>query len=396
MADEMKKLGRVLGIGAGLGAGIFALGAGAATLGGLTLARRSVIPEEEEAELVSIAAIERDDQGIIARLQGPAADFPGRTSFLCSGSDANVQLGECIPDDRAGFARRVVAFDGGDLPPGTTGRLTGWWYAGPEDLGLRTERIEYETELGPATAWIIHPRRAKGGRWAVHVHGRGAQPAETLRGVPPLAEAGITSLVISYRNDDGAPKGVDGRYGMGLSEQRDVDAAIAEALRRGAERVTLIGWSMGGTACLLAATSGAHRDRIDGLILDSPGVDWEALLRYHAGESKAPKVLTDIGIALLERGIVRGGEPGGIKFDRLTPESFASRLTIPVLIHVSRGDTFVPSQGAERLAALAPELVQLNLVDVGEHVRIWNVDPEAWEARTKLFARSLPRLGWRG
>ncbi|MBK0421292.1 alpha/beta fold hydrolase [Leucobacter sp. CSA2] len=393
----MKKLGRILGIGAGLGAGVFAIGAGAAALGGLALARRSVTPEDEAEELVSLVSLERDESGLIARFRGPSADVPGRTSFLFDRGRGNVQLSEAIlPDDGPGVARRIVAAAGTELHPGRTGRLTGWWYLAPEDLGFRTERIEYETELGPATAWIVHPKRAKRGRWAVHVHGRGAEPAEVLRGVRPAVNAGITSLVISYRNDRGAPRGVEGRYGMGLSESRDVDAAIAEALRRGADRVTLFGWSMGGTASLLAATIGEHRDRIDGVILDSPGVDWESLLRHHAGVARAPKVLTDIGIGLLERGLVRGGEPGGIKFERLTPEAFAENLRVPVLLHASRGDTYVPSTGAERLAALAPDRVQLNLVDEGEHVRIWNMDPEAWESRTELFARSLPKVGWRG
>ncbi|WP_244303365.1 alpha/beta hydrolase family protein [Leucobacter coleopterorum] len=221
-------------------------------------------------------------------------------------------------------------------------------------------------------------------------------PEETLRGVAPLARAGITSLVISYRNDPGAPAGENGRYGIGIAESRDVDAAIAEALRRGAARVTLFGWSMGGTACLVAATSGEYSAVIDGLILDSPAVDWTTLLRYHASLFFAPKAIADIGIRLLDSGVVRGGEPEGIAFAKLTPDSFARHLTVPVLIHASLGDTFVPCESSQRLANARPDLVQLRLQNEGEHVKLWNVDAEPWERVTEQFARSLPRPPWRG
>ncbi|MFT4231377.1 MAG: alpha/beta fold hydrolase, partial [Leucobacter sp.] len=256
--------------------------------------------------------------------------------------------------------------------------------------------ISYATELGEADAWVVHPRRARKRRWAVHVHGRGALPEETLRGVAPLARAGITSLVISYRNDPGAPAGEHGRYGIGIAESRDVDAAIAEAVRRGAERVTLFGWSMGGTACLVAATRGAHRGLVDGLILDSPAVDWRALLRYHAARRSAPRFVADIGIALLGRGAVRAGEPGGLAVGDLNAAAFAGALQVPVLIHASEGDTFVPCSGAQQLAEARPELVQLRLQRVGEHVKLWNTDPEAWERATERFARALPHPPWRG
>ena len=406
MSQLPKLWGRALGIGAGIGAGTVALGAGAAVLGGIALARRAVTPEESPEEGVLVHSIERlDGQGetgeaggsLAVRLVGEGAELPGQYSLLFDHGAGHARVGEVIRGRSGpGELRKLVSVDRGKLLPGTRGRLTGWWYATPEELGLRTERITYETELGPAEAWLVRPKRARKRRWAVHVHGRGALPEETLRGVAPLARAGITSLVISYRNDPHAPSGAHGRYGIGLAERRDVDAAIGEALSRGAERITLFGWSMGGTASLLSATVGEHRDALDGLILDSPAIDWVTLLRYHAAGAHAPRLLADIGIGLLTRGMVKGGESGGISFDSLDAEFFARNLRVPALIHASRGDTYVPCGGAERLAQLAPDLVQLRLQESGEHVRLWNVDPVPWEARTERFVRDLPRPGWRG
>jgi len=183
---------------------------------------------------------------------------------------------------------------------------------------------------------------------------------------------------------------------MGLSESRDVDAAIAEALNRGAERVTLFGWSMGATACLVSATRGEHAGIVDGLILDSPAIDWRGLLTHQAGGRRMPGPVAGIGIGLLGAGLVRGGEPGGLSFAALSPDTFAREIEVPVLIHAGERDTFVPCDAAVRLAQLRPDRVQVRLQPTGEHVKLWNAEPEAWERVTEVFARSLSRPAWRG
>lgn len=381
---------------AGGAAAIVALGAAGAVALGTLLARMAVTPVERAQEPVLVERVEQGEGSALVWLHGDDVALPGRYSLLFDQGSGHARLGDIVHRSGGSVARPVLAVDRGQLRPGARGRITGWWFTSPEELGFRTERITYETELGAAEAWIVHPRVARKKRWAVHVHGRGSRPEETLRGVAPLARAGITSLVISYRNDPGAPAGENGRYGMGLSESRDVDAAIAEALARGGERVTLFGWSMGGTACLVAATRGRHREVIDGLILDSPAVDWPALLRHQAGGKRMPGPFADIGIGLLGRGYVRGGEPGGLAFDTLVPATFARELAVPVLIHAGEHDTFVPSGPALELARLRPDTVQVRLQPTGEHVKLWNTEPEAWERVTEAFARSLSRPAWRG
>ena len=47
--------------------------------------------------------------------------------------------------------------------------------------------------------------------------------------------SGITSLVVSYRNDGEAPRSRAGTYTLGATEWRDVDAAVGFARRRGRE-----------------------------------------------------------------------------------------------------------------------------------------------------------------
>ncbi|SJN08158.1 Secreted protein [Leucobacter sp. 7(1)] len=392
----MRNWERAVGRAIGIGVGAVAVGAAGLLAGGTALARRVVTPELTAAEPVTVTRISRDGERVLVWLTGHHAELPGQYSLLFDRGHGHARLGPVAQQGVDGTAREVLQVDRGSLTPGLRGRLTGWWYSDPEALGLSCERITYPTELGDAEAWVLRPRRAKRGRWAVHVHGRGALPEETLRGVPPLARAGVSSLVISYRNDPGAPGGEFGRYGVGVAESRDVDAALAEVRRRGAERVTLFGWSMGGTAVLRSATTGPYAALIDGLILDSPAVDWPALLRHQAAGVPVPRPFAEVGIELLQRGLVKAGEPGGIDFPSLSPERVAEALQVPTLIHASRGDTFVPSAGAEELAAARPELVQLRLQREGEHVRLWNTDPESWERATEQFVRALPRPAWRG
>ena len=399
MQNWQRTLGRALGIGAGIAAAGAAAGAAALGIGGAALARVLVTPERAPGSAVTVARVEREGDRLVVVLRGAQATLPGRYSLLFDDGAGHARVGAVLGVADGAARREVLDVPRGTLRPGVEARLTGWWFTEPEETGLRTERIEYPTELGPAEAWIIHPRRvrrAARGRWAVHVHGRGALPAETLRSVAPLARAGITSLVISYRNDPGAPAGERGRYGIGIAESRDVDAALAEAVRRGAERITLVGWSMGGTAVLRSATRGPFAAAVDGLVLDSPAIDWPELLRHQAGLSRVPRPFAEVGIALLDRDLVAAGEPGGLDFESIAPERVAAALTVPALIHASRGDSFVPSSGAERLAAARPDLVQLRLSEAGEHVKIWNMDPEGWEAATEAFVRALPRPGWRG
>ena len=59
----------------------------------------------------------------------------------------------------------------------------GWWFTEPEQLGYATTLVSIPLPHGVGWGWVITPKHARPGRWAVHVHGRGALPHETLRGL---------------------------------------------------------------------------------------------------------------------------------------------------------------------------------------------------------------------
>jgi len=383
----------VAAVGAGIGVGLTAVG--------MHFARKVLTPVAHPDERVTVNAVElpaADGAPGAITLNGPDAALAGaQYSFIFDGATGHARLGDVRtgPNADGTVTRELLAIDTGTLHVGTVGRVTGWWYTEPTELGGPVEHIEFPVEGGHSWGWVIGPNGEEdqgAPRWAIHVHGRGALPQETLRGVRVFAQAGWRNLVIAYRNDPGAPRGLHGRYGLGLAEYHDVNAAISWARQQGAREVVLVGWSMGGTACLLAANRGPHRAVVRGVVLDSPAIDWPGVLRQQVRLLGLPGWVATLGGVALRRGLVEGAIAGerGTDLGALTPAAFAENLAVPILIHASAGDTFVPWDGALTLAQLRPDLVTLREAE-GEHVKLWNTDPHAWEGATADFIARLSR-----
>lgn len=155
-------------------------------------------------------------------------------------------------------------------------------------LGLDHADVDVPGELGPLPAWFVPAARDT---WVITVHGLGGTREHPMVVMPFLHRHGLPVLDLAYRGDLGGPRPPDGVGHLGESEWRDVDAAIRYALRYGARRVILHGWSTGATMALHAAERSALADRISGLVLDSPVLDWHATLRALAAARRTPAPL---------------------------------------------------------------------------------------------------------
>jgi len=248
-------------------------------------------------------------------------------------------------------------------------------------FGLPFETVRVPGELGDLPAWRVDPMSPVPGRagvWGVAVHGRGATRHEALRVLPTVAGAGVTTLVLGYRNDADAPPSPDGYYHLGDTEWRDVAAAVGYARAHGATDVVLFGWSMGGGTALTALRRMAPADAglVRGAVLDSPTLSWDAVLDFQAAQRHLPPFLTWTAKRVAER---RAG------FRLSDVEQDPAELRVPVLIAVDESERHVRTDRAHAFAAARPDLVRLLVTTGGGHVASWNVDPARYETEVRTF-----------
>ncbi|MFC5996135.1 alpha/beta hydrolase family protein [Pseudonocardia hispaniensis] len=357
----------LVGIGAGLGAGV--LGAGWHYSNMLLDTRGQLAFPERVLDAA-------DGQVTLARSR--LAEQPGIWGLRWNDGLAVIGPVEQVRRDRV--VRGLLA---GPVPAaGTLAVLD----AGPYDpdpgaRGLEFTEVDVPTSLGPAPAWWVP---GSGDTWVVHVHGRGGARREALRILPALHRMGLPQLVISYRNDDCAPPSPDGHYHLGDTEWQDVQAAVRHARAAGARRIVLYAWSMG------AAISGAFLDRapeaeaVAVVVWDAPLLDWWATLRQQARNRRLPPALTPVAAAFARYRI-------GIDFDRFTLRTNPPAVRPPTLLIHSTEDTAVPVAVSRDLAAAAPALgwsVEYLEVPGVEHTASWNADPQRYEKAVSTFLRA--------
>lgn len=366
-----------------------ALAASSAALGAVSLRMaRTVVRPAGRLPDTRIVGLDAAAQTITLS-RTPDTELPGRYGLFTVGSHDYLRLGSIVGGDDDTVTRKLlthVAADG-DLAPEAA--FSGWYYDRPGDLHRPFRSVEIDTGVGPCPAWEF-PAADDTDVWVIQVHGRGTTKAETLRAVPVFYDLGITSLVVSYRNDGEAPQSASGTYALGATEWRDVDAAIGYARRRGARRVLLMGWSMGGALALQAALESPHADVIAGLVLESPVVDWRTVLRFHGRLLRLPAPVVAVAQNAIASNwgatVLGSGEP--IPLDRLDGVTRARELRHPILVLHSDDDGFVPSDASHALAAARPDLVTMETFQVARHTKLWNYDETRWVTAITEWVRT--------
>lgn len=361
-------------------AGVAALAAGVGvTAVALRVARNVVTPPRQRRYDIDILGVDHD-AGIIVLSRTPDTVVPGLYSLWFDRDRGHARVGEIVGHGARSVTRRLHSVERGDVSRASRARWAGWWYLTPADLGVPFREVGIRTPIGAAPAWRIDSA-TPGTDWVIQVHGRAVTRAEGLRAVHVFGELGYASLLISYRNDGDAPASNDGRYALGGDEWLDVEAAVDYALHQGATRIVLMGWSMGGATVLQFLTRSTRADRVVGVVLESPVVDWIRVLRFQAAASGLPSSVRDVALAMLASHRVAPwvGLDEPIDFDRLDIVARAAELRTPMLVLHSRDDGFVPSDGSVALAAARPDIVRLELFAVARHTKLWNYDAPRWE-----------------
>ena len=112
--------------------------------------------------------------------------------------------------------------------------------------------------------------------------------------LPTIAELGFPSLTITYRNDAGALPSSDGFYRYGQTEWEELHGAAAYAIDQGAERLILVGYSMGGGIVMSFLYQSALADRVDAAILDAPMLSFSSAVEQGARQRGYPGLFTSL------------------------------------------------------------------------------------------------------
>ncbi|MET1063569.1 MAG: alpha/beta fold hydrolase [Arthrobacter sp.] len=368
-------------IGGSATAGVLAAGSSALAL---YFARRVITPSrvrEEDQEVLAVIRGGALGQQIILAAT-PEATVEGVYGFFFDGGRGHARIGRIVsysPAERT-VQRQVEAVYSGDLGTARRGYWSGAAYPDPASVGLPSEDVEIAVDGGTAPAWLVRAPQ-ESGIWAIMVHGRGASRQECLRAVRTAGELGMSSLLITYRNDGVAPSAPDGRYGLGSTEWRDVEAAIGFALEHGAREVVLFGWSMGGAICLQTADLSRYHRLIRAMVLDAPVINWVNVLAHHAELNRIPSAVGRYGQLMMSHKLGRRltGLAAPVDLKAMDWVSRAVELRTPTLIIHSVDDEYVPYGPSAALAEKNPEMVTFETFASARHTKEWNVDPERWE-----------------
>lgn len=378
-----------------MAAGGVVIAAAAATVVAVAVVRGVIVPpvtREEDTIVVSV----NHTAGTITFLRTPDAVTDGKLSFWFDAAQGHARIGHIVSETSDTVTRGLLRVDFGDIDSARRGRFNGWFYLYPSELGVDCENVVVETELGPAPAWLVRPDTGNilesENRWVIQVHGRAVMRAETIRAVPVFRDAGYTSLLISYRNDFEAPASADGRYSLGDTEWRDVEAAIAFAKEHGATSVVLMGWSMGAATVLQAVGRSSFASMVTGLVLDSPVIDWVDAIDHQARGRGAAKPLRKIAYAMIGSswGRLFTGLHAPIDLRRLDFVRRAADLAVPTLILHSDDDDYVPSAPSRALAKARRDIVTLEAFSTARHTKLWNYDPDRWNRAIANWLATLP------
>jgi len=338
-----------------------------------------------------------DDSGerpIVVLDRTPRTAAPGLYCFIAE-NGAWVRLSHDVVDRGPHLVGREVV---GDLSQGlAAGDRVSWSgivFSSPEDADLEVTDVVVQTDAGPAPAWLIPARGGPSISWAIHIHGLGSPRAGTLRGVQVASEAGLTSLVVTYRNDGDGPTVGFGRSELGASEANDVRAAVRFARENGARSVVLFGWSMGASIALQLAADPELRGVVTGLVLESPVLDWVVTIKTNIERSGLPAWTGTLALPWLNvRQLAHlTGLASPLALSHFDWIARAEELSVPTLILHGALDTSSPFHLSNRLRKLRPDVVDLEAFEA-DHTMSWNSDRDRWRSVVHAWLTSQAAFG---
>lgn len=252
--------------------------------------------------------------------------------------------------------------------------------------GVELREVTYTSPAGDMDAWYIP---STGSTWVIHVHGKGATPAEAEHLFGPLRDAGYSQLAITYRNDDGQPQDPSGYYQYGATEWEDVAAAVDFAEDNGAENVILSGFSTGASH-ILSFVYRNNLDIVSGLMFDSPNIDLGETVEHNAAQRRMPLLPMNVPPTISQVAKFMTSLRIGVNWKSIDYVEKAGRsLRVPVLVHHGTADLTVPVDQSVEFGEASPDLIRVVRVEGAGHVQSHEVDPDSYMRNVLDFLASL-------
>ena len=268
----------------------------------------------------------------------------------------------------------------GEIGVGAKGRVDVDAYPTDPEVafGLGFEEVRAPGDLGPLPAWLIDGRRST---WVIIVHGKGMdRRSQALRMIPSLVESGFPVLVVTYRNDEGAPADPSGLRSWGLTEWRDLDASVRLAEREGARDYFLIGHDLGAEVVSTFLHESDRVGNVLGVVFDSPVLDIEGAMDYDSGP--VAQFVGELGQQLARLRF-------GMEWSELDQVARADQFDVPILALHGAQDEESPIEITEEFAAARPDIVKFLRFEQGGHGDLWNVDSARYEPAVMSFIDGL-------
>jgi uncharacterized protein len=244
--------------------------------------------------------------------------------------------------------------------------------ATPADLGIGYEEVEFDTDDGLRLAGWLIPAARDTRSVVILMHGFTGHRLPELASFVPWLHRHYNVLQFDFRGHGGSQAST---VAMGLTEWRDVAAAVRFCERRGYGPIALMGISMGASIAIIAAP---HLP-VEAVVADAAYAELYHPIANRLHERGYP--LASAGArALLFGARMRLGTALPSPID-----SVAAIAPRGLLLIAPREDRLIRAEQSVRLYEAANEPKELFIVDGAGHAEAWATAGPAYEERVIGF-----------
>lgn len=319
----------------------------------------------------------RDGQLFVVLPRNPSTEVPGIQSLFW-----DSRVGHCLvePIERndTEITFKVLKSFRAEPENGELVWLSGWLGEKPEDFDVQ-QSSKVQLENGTFATLV----RRSSSKWVVHVHGRNATIAETLRNFELFDRAGYNQLFLAHETD-AKPEGLGRRKSkLGTKEWLQVEVAVKKIQELGGQQIVLFGWSLGAMFVGQFLLQSQQTKLISKVIMDSPLIDYQSTLSLQSKLAGYPASFGDYVARMLTNSLLL--KLIGFGYRKLP--DLVHEFNVPVLVLYSETDGYVSMDRIHEMKSLN-EQMELREFTNGKHCRLYNQNQEFYKNSIEDFINS--------